>query len=294
MTVQRSPMPTTVGTLSQLATITTSQTWVHPTARPGNPKFVLIYMLGGGGGGGGGSCRLSSVSADQNDGGSGGGGAASGNAIGLWITAGLAVTIGAGGAGAPATTTGRVAQPGSAGGSTQLTNNTNLTGAVATGGGGGNAGVNGGTTTANGGTGGSSGGGRGTDIGGAGGVSQAAANGTGYASYQYDFPNVYSLVTQPWLTSAGGGGGGGGGTSLNGAFTVDSTVTSGGVGLLGTGGAGSPSISGAGLTSAAGGNATGYASGGGAAGACISTTATGGVGKGGDGSPGICYIYYDL
>lgn len=273
MTVRRTP--STVPDLPLTETITTSQTWTHPTASPSNPKLVYVVAVGGGGKGGNGGTGTSAASTDFQAAGGGGGGGGGVIAEYFLYRGPLPIVIGAVNGGTTTVAT-AISAPGGSNGSDGTTGAANVTGF---GGAGGNA------------------------YGGAGGASaNLSSNGSLLAdsvagtagAVLYDDTVISRLNVPPFTTS---GGSGAQSATANSGYstgippsTAKGTVTG---SPLGNGGAGGTAVTGgASSTGGAGGNATGYGCGGGGGGAVISASGASTAGPGGTGSQGVVYLYY--
>jgi hypothetical protein len=275
------------GTPPNIQTFTSSGTWT----KPANAVTVAVTLIAGGGGGGSGR-RGAAASIRCGGGGGGGGGLTQMMLPASALGATVAVTVGVGGAGAPAVTVDSTSgAAGSTGGNSQFGAFVKAAGGI---------GGGGGTTAA-----GAGGGGNvGTSIGGTGAASSTAGPG-----------NAAGLSAGP----PGGGGGGsiiasnatsGGGASVSslaspaggtggGAGVVDSTPpTAGGsvtAGLALPGGGGGGGAASRTTAAQAGANGGSYGAAGGGGGASENTGGTapnlgGNSGKGGDGAAGIVVV----
>lgn len=269
---------------SRLATITTSQTWVHPdNPSATNPKKIKVVIVGGGAGGASG-CSSNNVNPFYSTFGyyMAGGGSGYANLQYLTMrTASAVIVIGAGGTGGAATT------------------NNVSTGAVN-----GVAGANGGQSSFNQFI---ASGGFATGTGGSSSIGNGGQGGIFGAPHGNPLPFIVSAITfasqllvssnanekwvptevSQWIAGAGGGGG-----NSVGAGRVGGSSAYG----IGNGGDGGTTVvNSAGGTSGAGGNATGYGAGGGSSGNMgtdANNTNVTNSPKGGDGSQGVVYIFY--
>lgn len=300
----------TVQPFSRMATVSTSTTWDHPDGW-GTGKLIRVVCIGGGAGGGSGVAHIGNASTNCY---AGGGGSSGTVVVGEYVVSSTAtITIGAGGAGGAAVTlsgaTGSTSgNTGATGGDTTFsatgiyltTINTTMSSQYPPFGG------NGTTSTESFGGTGMSGGAQGRNnvtgyAGGSHGASAPGANasiyGWGAMTSTYDVTPPFSGLAQYAMYASGGGGGGGG---RNGASA--GSAGTGGKGAFGNnGGAGgasaySSSANGSAIATA-GSVGTGYGSGGGGGGvsSVVNATITSAIstsGKGGDGAPGVVYIFY--
>jgi hypothetical protein len=305
---------------TRIATVTASGTWDHPdgysSARP-----IFVVAIGGGAGGGSGEAVITNTDAGTRGGGGGGSGLVC--IANTFITSQATVTIGAAGTGGAAVT-----KLGSAGTGTTIGNDGTSGGDTifsATGilvrtqiaqtqvaeqyGRGGSVGSNGGS--------GASGGGSnptGTSTNGGGSLGYAELYGFSQSSWAYGkgYINPASAagatgtstfpLSNPTCAQYASGGGGAGGKQTTTAGFALLTAGVGGNGFNGnngaTGGAAAKSLVANGTaTATAGSNATNYGGGGAGGGSAqvanaTIATATATSGKGGDGAPGVVYIYY--
>lgn len=282
---------------TRIATVASSGTWDHPdgysSARP-----IRVICIAGGGGGGSGSIRVTTAANAQNSG--GGGGSGSIYIQDTFISSQATITIGAGGTGgAGVTQTGvgnKTGNSGTDGGDTIFsatgvylrTLNEDLidgwgtmggSGGLGSGSHGASAGHWGNSTSVS------------TKSGKFGSSPERNAYSTLYPGTGFQIPNAFA----PYLS---GGGAKGGPCSTSAGLAASPA----GVGFMGNnGGAGSigvfSSTANGTATSSVGSAAVGYGGGGGGSGAAVvfNATVTSAVatsGAGGNGAPGVVYIYY--
>jgi len=290
MSVSVFPAPASVASapsFNRVAVITSSGTWTHPDgASASSPKQILAIAIGAGGGGGsGGPSRNGSITLARALGG-GGGGAGFVSSAYVPLTGQATITIGASGNGGAA-----------------VTNSTTDSGGF------GLLGLNGGATLvafpsnsyptleAEGGLGGGPGAAGRVDTSSAflqgrtvmqiayGGKGSSEGGSSSWGTGANGFSHHMGTSVFPGTLAAGSGGGGGGVNS-------DNSFSGGTGGTHPTGNGGNGGASGRGANGTAGSNGTGYGAGGGGGGGCTFQSTNAVSGAGGNGSPGVVYIYY--